>query len=301
MTLTKCEFSRERLIKETKRFHTKKRLGQNFLVEPSALEAIAAALDTDSATAILEIGPGLGFLTRLLCRQSNCVMAIDLDREVIEELARQALPNVYLCHGDVLSLDLDSWQLTKNQGYSGFLTPPVEFATKISVVGNVPYQITGLILGHLLGELDKPASWLKKIEQIVLTVQAEVAERMTARPGTTNYSQLSVLTKLYCQAEVLHFLPSDNFCPAPKVNSAVVRLTPHQSPLPVARNPRLFRQIVKAGFKQRRKMLRKALLSLSFSEAKINTAFAELNFDPQGRAQDFSIQQFIRLADQLGG
>jgi 16S rRNA (adenine1518-N6/adenine1519-N6)-dimethyltransferase len=277
-----AEISTASLIKEAKAFHLKKRLGQHFLVDTDALNKIVGALNAKPTDTIIEVGAGIGFLTRLLAPIGAKVIAVDLDRESIERLEAAKYENVEIRHGDFLRFDLNAE------------APP---EGKLKVVGNVPYQITGLIIGHLLGELDKPSPWLHRIENIVLTVQYEVARRLVAPPGDSEYSRVSILVQQYCDAELIERIPPDSFVPPPAVNSAVVRLVPRAQPAVSCRNLQLMRQIVAAGFRQRRKMFRNALGFLRLPQNQVDAVFARLGLDPQVRAERLSLKQFAMLAD----
>jgi 16S rRNA (adenine1518-N6/adenine1519-N6)-dimethyltransferase len=279
----------EAMLKEARSFHTKKRLGQHFLVDASALQAIAetsacpAGADATAGDTVLEIGPGAGFLTRFLLAEGVRVIAIDLDRDAIRYLESRSYPNLQLVHGDFLQMDLRS----------------VADGQRFKVVGNVPYQITGLILGHLLGEIGKPSPWLGRIDSIVVTVQKEVAERMVATPGSKDYSQVSLLVEYFCRPSIEIIIPPESFFPRPKVTSAVVRLIPSATPRVQCGNHTLLRQVIKAGFKQRRKMLRNNLSFLRAQQEEIDQLFAKLSLDPQVRAERLSLQQFAMLTDAI--
>src|SRR5262249_12176287 len=137
---------------------------------------------------------------------------------------------------------------TKTQGAGNGHSP-----SGMKVVGNVPYQITGLILGHILGELDQPSPWFNNIETIVLTVQREVARRMVAKPGSDDYSKVSLLVTHFCKAHIEKIVGADCFSPPPEVTSAIVKLVPRRQPLVQPADRRLFKQVIEAGFRQRRK------------------------------------------------
>ena len=277
-----AEVSNNALIKEAKAFHLKKRLGQHFLVDLQALQAIVTALDATVDDTIVEVGPGIGFLTRFLAQTGARVVAIELDRESVERLRAAKYSNVEVKHGDFLQFDLNIKATAEGT---------------MNVVGNVPYQITGLIIGHLLGELDKPSPWLHRIRNIVLTVQYEVAQRIVAHPGESEYSRLSILAQQYCETHLIQRVPADSFFPPPQVNSAIVRLIPRSAPAVSCSNMVLMRQLVQAGFRQRRKMFRNALGFLRLPQTTIDATFARLGMDPQVRAERLSLKQFAMLAD----
>lgn len=232
---------------------------------------------------MLEIGPGLGFLTRILAQSKAHITAVELDADCVECLKDRGLPsNVHVVHGDFLDFDLAHIK-----------------SDNIKVIGNVPYQITTPIIARLLGEIDAPSPWLHRIETIVMTVQLEVARRLTAQAGSDDYSQISTLVNYYATGKLLFQVEPTSFSPVPEVTSAVVQLTPLDSPAVKCRNTRLLRQLIRAGFKQRRKMLRNNLSFLHLSNQEISMLFRKLNLDPQTRAERLSLSQFARLADEI--
>jgi len=272
----------ENLRQQARSFHCKKRLGQNFLVNPDILTQIAEALQIQPYEKVLEIGPGLGFLTALLLGPGASVIAVELDSECVDILKSLSLPRLTVTQQDFLKYDL------------GQLLPE-----KFKVTGNIPYQITAPILTKLLGEIGQPATWLPSLDLIVLTVQREVAQRFVAKVGEKEYSQISLLVQYYADAELLFAITADNFFPEPEVTSAVVRLRPHHKPKVKCRDHTLLRQIVAAGFQQRRKMLKNNLSFLGLDQQSIMDVFARLNFDPQVRAERLSLEQFALLAGEL--
>ncbi len=286
------------LTKEAKAFRPNKRLGQHFLVDIEALHKIVKALDARPDDTVIEVGPGIGFLTRFVCKTGAKTIGVDLDRLSIERLNAQNLPNLEILHGDILQFDLNRLDFFRKKGEEATVvqTPPT---SRIKVVGNVPYQITGMIIGHLLGELDKPSPWIQRIDTIVLTVQYEVAQRIVAQAGESEYSRVSLLVQQYCRPEIVAVIPPESFFPAPQVSSAVIKLTPHAKPKVTARNMTLMRQLIQAGFRQRRKMYRNALTFLRIPQNQIDAVFSKLGLDPQVRAERLSLAQFAMLADAL--
>ncbi len=265
------------------RFHTKKRLGQNFLIDPDALQNITDALDITDGDSVLEIGPGIGFLTRFLSAKGANLHVVELDWECCINLKDLEIPNVTVHQQDFLQFDL--------------ATQP----SHLKIAGNVPYQITTPILCYIFGEIGAPSPWFQNVDKVVLTVQKEVAERFVAKPGTSDYSKITLLTNYFSEAEILHVLPADCFYPAPKVTSAVVRFTPLKQPPIECGNHKLLRQVIKAGFGQKRKMLRNNLSFLKQPLSALDKVFREMNLDPQTRAERLSLQQFARLTDLLDG
>jgi 16S rRNA (adenine1518-N6/adenine1519-N6)-dimethyltransferase len=224
------------------------------------------------------------------------VVAVELDRESVSHLKTLKLEKLSIKHGDFLAYDIHSGRFRQGE-QEGWSEAPKD--ARLKIVGNVPYQITGLILSHLLGEIAEPSPHLQQIDCIVLTVQKEVAQRMVAKPGSKHYARLSLLISYFCDAELLFEVPASSFFPAPKVDSAVVRLYPLAAPPVECKNHKFLRKVIKAGFAQRRKMLRNALTSLAIPQEQINDIFKELRFDPQVRAETLSLQQFALLTDAL--
>lgn len=236
----------------------------------------------EQSDCVVEIGPGLGFLTRFLSSYGCRITAVDLDRECIEELQKCNLQGVEICHQDFLQFDLSSVD-----------------CKSLKVVGNVPYQITTPIVARLFGEIGAPSNWLSKIDSVVMTVQKEVAERFVANPNNKEYSQITLLIKYFAQAELLEVIPADSFVPEPNVNSAVVRMTPYAKPPVECSDHKLLRQIIRAGFKQRRKMLRNNLSFLNMSAEDIGKLLASLKIDPMVRAERLSLDQFAKIANAV--
>lgn len=246
------------------------------------LERIAGALDVRAGDCVVEIGPGLGFLTRFLAAHDCRILAIDLDRECVEELQKANLKGVEIFHEDFLQFDLAAID-----------------SPQLKVVGNVPYQITTPIVARLFGEIGAPAPWLSKIENVVMTVQKEVAERFVADPDNKEYSQITLLIKYFANAELLEVVPRDAFMPEPNVTSAVVRLTPYDKPQIDCTDHKLLRQIIRAGFKQRRKMLKNNLSFLNLTPDQLGSLLASLRIDPMVRAERLSLDQFAKIANAV--
>lgn len=253
----------------------KKGLGQNFLAEPGALRAVVAAAEIPPEAAVLEIGPGLGHLTRYLARAARRVVAVELDGELIP-LLRQVLAeytNVTLVQGDILEIDPG-----EAAGEPGYL-----------VVANIPYYITSAVIRRLLEARFKP-------ERIVLTVQREVAERICAKPGDLSLLALSV--QVYGQPRIAARLPAGAFIPPPKVDSAVVRVDLFPEPVIPADRLEVFFNLAKAGFSQKRKTLRNSLAGgLGIPAAQANDLLIAAAIDPQRRAETLSLAEWARLVE----
>lgn len=270
----------------------RKQFGQHWLRSEKALSRIVATAElkkTTSDTAgdrVLEIGPGTGVLTRQLLAQTDAVIAVEIDRDLCELLVRKLgkIDHFLLLQEDFLSLDLPS-----------ILAPLPEFQNPNKVVANIPYNITGPILEKLLGTIASPAE--NSFDLIVLLVQKEVALRLTAKPGSTNFGALTVRVQYLADCEFICDVPAKAFQPVPKVDSAVIRLRPRPFQL-VASNPRFLETLLKLGFGSKRKMLRNNLQSLVDRE-KLSQLLQTLNADSQVRAEDLSVKQWVLLSNQL--
>ena len=250
----------------------KQSLGQNFLADDNLLARIVDAAEVEKGDSVLEIGPGLGSLTHHLARRAGRVVAVELDDRFIPILQSEMTryDNVTLVHGDILEQDPAGW----------FGDAPYK------VVANVPYYITGAILRHLLEGAGKP-------EIVVLTVQKEVAERITADPGEMGL--LAVSVRLYGKAEKLDTIKAGAFWPRPEVDSAILRVDLQEGPrLPPAEEEAFFR-IARAGFSQRRKQLQKNLRSLGYHRKEIMALLAEAGVDGRRRAETLSLAEWLAV------
>ena len=252
-----------------------KSLGQNFLQDPFALDSIAAAAGIKSTDTVLEIGPGLGSLTRYLAAAASQVVAVELDRKMILALQTVIAPysNVRVLQGDIL--ELSPQDLITEKEYL--------------VVANIPYYITSAVIRHLLESDPKP-------RRIVLTVQKEVAERICAKPGAMSLLSLSV--QVYGKPHVAARIPAEAFFPAPKVDSAVLSIEIYPSPLIEAELLGSFFKLIKAGFSQKRKTLRNSLSAgLHISPIAAEEMLRKVNIDPQRRAETLSIAEWQTLCE----
>lgn len=246
------------------------------------LEYISQSLELKPGEKVVEIGPGLGFLTRFLSATGAQVIAVELDSECVSDLGKLALPNVSVSHGDFLRFDFGT------------------IGDTIKIVGNVPYQITTPIISHIFGEIGQPKPWLSTVKRVVLTVQYEVAQRFVAKPDTSEYSQITLLINYFASARILRKVPPEAFCPRPEVTSAVVEFRPLPTAPVDCQNTRLLRQVIKAGFSQRRKMMKNNLSFLHSAPGDIHRAFARVGISLQARAETLSLEQFAKLSDALG-
>lgn len=272
----------------------RKQFGQHWLRSEKALDKIVAAAELQLGNAatgqagdrVLEIGPGMGVLTRRLLAAAESVVAVEIDRDLCALLTKKLgnQESFLLLQGDFLSLDLED-----------ILAPLSAFQHPNKVVANIPYNITGPILEKLLGRIAAPVS--QPFDAIVLLVQKEVALRLCARAGSTHFGALSVRVQYLATCEFICDVPAKAFQPPPKVDSAVVRICPRSLPNP-ARDPHQLEILVKSGFSSKRKMLRNNLKSL-IEIAQLNQWLEELEINPQVRAEDLSVEQWIALSDRF--
>lgn len=264
----------------------RKQFAQHWLRSEEALNQIIAAADLKKSDRILEIGPGTAILTHRLLDVVRAVVAVEIDRDLCQKLVKSLgkVDNFLLLQGDFLSLDLDS-----------HLLPFPAFHKPNKVVANIPYNITGPILEKLLGTISKPN--YAGYERIVLLVQKEVAQRLVATPGTKAYGALSIRVQYVASCEWICEVPAKAFYPPPKVDSAIVCLHPRTLEIP-ADNPRQLETLVTLGFANRRKMLRNNLKG-TIENDRLNPILEQLEIDPQCRAEELSLSQWIALSNLI--
>lgn len=251
-----------------------KKLGQNFLQDDEALQKIVHAAEISADDFVLEIGPGVGSLTRHLAASASTVTAVELDPDLIPPLKAVLKPysNVTILQGDILEINIS--EIIKTQNYI--------------VAANIPYNITSAIIRHLLESENKP-------RRIVLTIQKEVADRICERPGDLSVLALSV--QVYGKPSIHAIIPAESFHPIPKVDSAVLRVDIYDKPLIEERLLHTFFTLVKAGFSQKRKTLRNSLsagLRISTQESEALLKRAEI--ESMRRAESLSIDEWGRLS-----
>ncbi|BAS58827.1 16S rRNA (adenine(1518)-N(6)/adenine(1519)-N(6))-dimethyltransferase RsmA [Leptolyngbya boryana CZ1] len=262
----------------------RKQFGQHWLKSEKALAKIVSAAELNESDRVLEIGPGTGILTRQLLSQAQAVVAVEIDRDLCPILVQKfgQFENFVLLQGDFLTLDIDE-----------LLEPFPAFQQPRKVVANIPYNITGPILEKLLGTIAAPNP--QPFESIVLLLQKEVALRICGNPNSSHYGALSIRVQYLADAEFICDVPAKAFSPPPKVDSAVIRLKPRAIELP-ANDPRKLETLVKLGFASRRKMLRNNLKSLIEVE-ELNQLLERLNLNPQARAEDLSVEEWVTLSN----
>lgn len=249
----------------------KKGLGQNFLVDSASLDVIVAAAEIKPSDVILEVGPGLGFLTSKLCAQAAKVVAVEADEHLADLLGEDAPTNLEIKAGDIMAFDLTS-------------LPP-----EYKVVANIPYYLTSKLLRYLIESPRPPSS-------MTLLIQKEVAERITAGPGQLSTLALSI--QYYAYAKIVAMVERHKFWPSPKVDSAVLAIKRRPKPAFAADPDQLFR-LIKAGFGERRKQLKNSLAGgLNAAPDVIEHTLAAAKLDPTSRAQELSLEDWQHLYDQ---
>jgi 16S rRNA (adenine1518-N6/adenine1519-N6)-dimethyltransferase len=256
-----------------------KSLGQNFLIDESALEKVAEAAEIEPGDQVLEIGPGLGSLTRLLAQRAKRVVAVELDADLLPPL-RETLAlfdNVQVIHGDIMEQDIAALMSDPNSG------APAPYR----VAANIPYYITSALIRRLL-EAPMPPRLL------VLTVQREVAQRICAAPGDLSLLALSV--QVYGQPRIVGRIPAGAFYPPPQIDSAILRVDLFDQPLISSADIETFFRLAKAGFGQKRKTLRNSLSGgLHLSPAQAGEMLTAAEIEPTRRAETLSIDEWNKL------
>ncbi len=258
-------------------FRPKKRLGQNFLIHEHVIDSILRLLALSATDEIVEIGPGLGFLTRRLADRVSQVWAIEVDRFLIERLMQSPLgthPRVKLIHDDILNVHLD--ELLSER--------------KVKLAANLPYSISTEVLFKIFDGCDYFSS-------LVLMVQKEVAQRITGRPGTKSYGTLSVWSQLHGRITERIQVSPEAFFPRPEVRSTILKIELYPEPLMAKREWPWLRAVVRAAFAQRRKTLANALASsLNRPREEIEKLLRAEGIDPKRRGETLGVDHFMTLA-----
>ncbi|MHB1457668.1 MAG: 16S rRNA (adenine(1518)-N(6)/adenine(1519)-N(6))-dimethyltransferase RsmA [Armatimonadota bacterium] len=268
-------------------FYTKKRFGQNFLVDRNIINKLVDALDLHDDDCVLEIGPGVGTLTQAVAEKCGKVVAVEVDRDLIPILAETmtGFTNVKIVTEDILRLNLTDFLKEEFGG------------CKVKVVGNLPYYITAPIIGQIFEAKEN-------VERIVLMVQKEVAERLYADPGGRNYGSMSLFVQYHSQPEIIAQVSSSVFFPSPDVSSTVIRLTPYQTPPVDVPDEKLFFDVVHTAFSKRRKTLLNSLSQsapLFIEKTQAASALERAGIDPVRRAETLSLEEFARLTKEIAG
>lgn len=278
---------RTRAILEKYGFSFKKSLGQNFLIDTNILKKIVSFADLTVDSGAIEIGPGIGALTEQLARTSKKVVAFEIDQRLLPILKDTLSPydNVSVIHKDVLEADV---QMVMAEEFAGI--------DDIMVVANLPYYVTTPIIMKLLEER-------LPIRGIVCMLQKEVADRISAKPGTKDYGSLSIAVQYYTEAETVMIVPKTVFVPQPNVDSAVIRLTRRDQPAVAVKDEGFFFQVTKASFAQRRKTILNNLTSQlpdgKQKKEEILAALSASGIEPTRRGETLSLEEFGLLSDEL--
>lgn len=266
--------------------HARKRFGQNFLTDPRVLDKIIAAADVTGDDFILEIGPGLGTMTRALCEHAGRVLAVEIDYDLADILERELIPlypNLELITGDILKQDIRR------------LVDEYAEGRPVKIVANLPYYITTPILMNLLESRAPVAS-------ITVMVQKEVADRMMAEPGSKECGAISLAVQYYAEPYLAANVPPNCFTPRPKVASAVITLTTRPEPPVTTRNEALMFKLIRAAFAQRRKTLLNAAYNsaeLDFDKETVSRAIEAAGLPLTIRGEKLDLAAYATLADSL--
>jgi 16S rRNA (adenine1518-N6/adenine1519-N6)-dimethyltransferase len=267
MTPTLAQITKELLASYGR--HPRKRLGQHFLIDPKVLQRIIHAAELSQDDLVIEIGSGLGVVTAEIAKLVHQVIAVEVDKELVK-ISQEVLnsyQNISFVPKDFLKVDLHNLTLGR----------------KYKIMGNLPYYITAPIIEKILEAKDKP-------ELVVLMAQKEVAERMTASPGSKKFGSFSIFVQYHAETKLDSLVSKSSFHPWPEVSSAIVVLKPYKAPEYKVKNEKLFFDVVHAAFQQRRKQLKNSLNNFSIKSAKINLS---------RRPESLSIQEFAELTNLI--
>jgi len=249
----------------------RKRFGQNFLHDQQIIQRIVSSLRAKPGDRVVEIGPGLGALTQPLIDIVGKIDVVEIDRDLVARLQQHYSPEVMTIHShDALKFDFHTL---------------VTAGEKLRIIGNLPYNISTPLLFHLMEQLDV-------VQDIHCMLQKEVVERMAAKPGDSAYGRLSIMLQYHCDVVKLFNVGPGAFHPAPKVDSAVARLTPHTTKPTHVNDEKIFSKVVNQAFSQRRKTLRNCLKTLLSTEQ-----IESCNIDPTARPETLSLSDFAKLSN----
>lgn len=280
MEFNLCDINTVKMLLAKYKFSFSKDLGQNFLIDDSVCPEMARRLNADDKTGVLEIGPGIGVLTKELCETAGKVVAVELDKRLYLLLAETLgdYDNFELIEGDVMKLNL-----------AEIISQKFADCDSIKVCANLPYYITSPIVMMLL-ESNLP------IDEIEVMVQREAAQRLCAEIGTRDAGAVTVAVNYYGEAEILFDVGKESFMPSPKVDSAVIKITLSKQKKFDIDNEKAFFTMIKGAFSQRRKTLVNSLSSTAgISKDKITSALGELGISPTVRAEKMGMEDFVSL------
>lgn len=261
-------------------FRFKKGLGQNFLIDDSALDDIIDGAEVNEEDFIIEIGPGFGTLTRALLKRAKRVCAIELDEKlfpILEEELKE-YDNFELIHNDALKVDFN--ELIGDE-------------KSVKLVANLPYYLTTPIIVNLL-------TGGYNFKSLTIMIQKEVAQRIDSEPNCKAYGAFSILVQYYCDTEILRLVPPTAFIPQPKVESIIIRLDRLKEPKVKVKDEALFFAIVRQSFNMRRKTLWNGVKNMGINKEELEKCFERANIDPGRRGETLSLQEFATLSDEMG-
>lgn len=270
-------------IMESSGFTFSKALGQNFLINPSVCPKMAELCGADENTGVIEVGPGIGVLTNELCKVAKKVVAIELDERLPAILGKTLADhdNVNVISGDVMKIDLHKLIEDEFQGMD------------VVVCANLPYYITSPVIMKLLEEK-------LPIKALTVMVQKEAADRLCAQMGTRECGAVTAAVRYYSEPKLLFKVSAGSFMPAPKVDSAVIRMDVDKKPALEIKDEKLFFRVVRGAFSQRRKTVANSLSSmLSIDKKTVNSAIVKAGVNPQARPEAMTLEEFAALSNAL--
>ena len=278
-----CDIGEIKRIMESSGFSFSKALGQNFIINPSVCPRMAEMCGADKECGVLEVGPGIGVLTNELCKVAKKVVAVELDKRLPDILAKTLADhdNVKIVSGDIMEIDLHKLIAEEFAGMD------------VVVCANLPYYITSPVIMKLLEER-------LPIKALTVMVQKEAADRLCAQMGTRATGAVTAAVRYYSEPKLLFKVSAGSFMPAPKVDSAVIRLDIHQGVSLDVKDEKLYFRVVRGAFSQRRKTISNSLSSvLSMDKASLISALEKAQVSPMARAEQLSLEDFARIANAV--
>lgn len=263
-------------------FKFSKSLGQNFLIDGNIIKRIVEIAGLDEKSGVLEIGPGFGTLTQLLCKKANKVIAIEVDKSLTEvHKGTLDYPNLKIIYDDFLKVDVNKLIEEEFKGLD------------VKIVANLPYYITTPIIMKILEEK-------YKVSKIVVMVQKEMAQRLNSKPGTKNYGAITLAVQYRADTNIAMIVPNSVFMPKPKVDSAVIEFRILPKPRIDVCDEKMLFEVIKASFAQRRKTILNGLSnSLNFSKDIINESLVSASINPGIRGEKLTLEEFGRISDEI--
>jgi len=263
-------------------FKFSKSLGQNFLIDGNIIKRIVEIAGLDEKSGVLEIGPGFGTLTQLLCKKANKVIAIEVDKSLTEvHKGTLDYPNLKIIYDDFLKVDVNKLIEEEFKGLD------------VKIVANLPYYITTPIIMKILEEK-------YKVSKIVVMVQKEMAQRLNSKPGTKDYGAITLAVQYRADTNIAMIVPNSVFMPKPKVDSAVIEFRILPKPRIDVCDEKMLFEVIKASFAQRRKTILNGLSnSLNFSKDIINESLVSAGMNPGIRGEKLTLEEFGRISDEI--